>query len=89
MIASNRRFVTGLFGKICLGLIAATTTLTLAPKASANPGDLYVSDLATNSIVVYPPDFKLGDTPFKVDWAGTSVGQFFDDNQQIGVSVAF
>jgi hypothetical protein len=56
MIASNRRFVTGLFGKICLGLIAATTTLTLAPKASANPGDLYVSDLATNSIVVYRPD---------------------------------
>ena len=33
--------------------------------------------------------FKLGDTPYHVDWAGMSVGQFFDDNQQIGVSVAF
>jgi len=56
MIPSNRRFLTGLFGKICLGLIAATTALTLAPKVSANPGDLYVSDLATNSIIVYRPD---------------------------------
>jgi hypothetical protein len=56
MIPSNRRFLTGLFGKICLGLIAATSALTLAPKVSANPGDLYVSDLATNSIIVYRPD---------------------------------
>jgi hypothetical protein len=34
-------------------------------------------------------NFKLGDTPFRVDWAGTAVGQFFEDNQQIGLSVAF
>jgi hypothetical protein len=34
-------------------------------------------------------NFKLGDTPFQVDWSGTSVGQFFDDNQQISLRVAF
>ncbi len=33
--------------------------------------------------------FKLGETPFKVDWAGTAVGQFFDDNQQLSLSAAF
>lgn len=33
--------------------------------------------------------FKLGDTPFHVDWAGTAVGQFFNDNQQLSLSVAF
>lgn len=33
--------------------------------------------------------FKLGDTPFKLDWAGTAVGEFFDDNQQITLNVAF
>ena len=56
MIPINRRLLTGLLGKICLGLFAATTALTLAPKVSANPGDLYVSDLASNSIIVYRPD---------------------------------
>lgn len=34
-------------------------------------------------------NFKMGDTPFRVDYAGTAVGQFFDDNHQIGLSVAF
>ena len=34
-------------------------------------------------------NFKLGATPFQVDWAGTAVGQFFDDNQQISLRVAF
>ena len=34
-------------------------------------------------------NFELGDTPFQIDWAGTSVGQFFDDNQQISLRVAF
>ena len=33
--------------------------------------------------------FRLGDTPFHVDWAGTAVGQFFEDNQQLSLSVAF
>ncbi|MEO6969868.1 MAG: putative Ig domain-containing protein [Chthoniobacterales bacterium] len=58
MIPINRRLLTGLLGKICLGLFAATTALTLAPKVSASPipGDLYVSDLASNSIIVYRPD---------------------------------
>jgi len=33
--------------------------------------------------------FKLGPTPFKLDWAGTVVNDFFDDNQQVTLSVAF
>lgn len=34
-------------------------------------------------------NFKLGDRPFAVDWAGTHVGQFFDDNQQVSLHIAF
>jgi hypothetical protein len=33
--------------------------------------------------------FKLGATPFHFDWAGTAVGEFFDDNQQVSLRVAF
>ncbi|MGE5176684.1 MAG: PorV/PorQ family protein [Hyphomicrobiales bacterium] len=33
--------------------------------------------------------FKLGDRPFALDWAGTHVGQFFDDNQQVSLHVSF
>jgi hypothetical protein len=42
--------------KLSLSLFAAAIAFTLAPRASADPGDLYVSDLATNSIIVYKPD---------------------------------
>jgi hypothetical protein len=34
-------------------------------------------------------NIKLGDRPFMVDWAGTHVGEFFDDNQQVSLSIAF
>ncbi|HET9253137.1 MAG TPA: PorV/PorQ family protein [Candidatus Eisenbacteria bacterium] len=34
-------------------------------------------------------NFKLGATPFRFDWAGTAVGEFFDDNQQVTLHVAF
>jgi hypothetical protein len=34
-------------------------------------------------------NFKLGSTPFAFDWAGTGVGEFFDDNQQVSLRVAF
>lgn len=34
-------------------------------------------------------NFKLGATPFSFDWAGTAVGEFFDDNQQVSLRVAF
>ena len=34
-------------------------------------------------------NFKVGDTPFHFDYAGTAVGQFFNDNQQVSLSVAF
>ena len=34
-------------------------------------------------------NFKLGDRPFALDWAGTHVGEFFDDNQQVSLSIEF
>jgi hypothetical protein len=33
--------------------------------------------------------FNLGDLPLNFDWAGTHVGEFFDDNQQFSLRVAF
>ncbi len=34
-------------------------------------------------------NFKLGDRPLALDWAGTHVGEFFDDNQQVSLHIAF
>jgi Type IX secretion system protein PorV len=34
-------------------------------------------------------NFKLGDHPVTLDWAGQSVGQFFQDNQQVSLHIAF
>ena len=34
-------------------------------------------------------NFKLGERPFAIDWAGTHVGEFFDDNQQVSLSIEF
>lgn len=34
-------------------------------------------------------NFKLGDRPLSLDWAGTHVGEFFDDNQQVSLHIAF
>lgn len=34
-------------------------------------------------------NFKLGDHPLSLDWAGQSVGQFFQDNQQVSLRIAF
>ena len=34
-------------------------------------------------------NFKLGATPFRFDWAGMAVGEFFDDTQQVSLHVAF
>ncbi len=34
-------------------------------------------------------NFKLGDRPLSFDWAGTHVGQFFEDNQQVSLRIAF
>ena len=34
-------------------------------------------------------DFKMGDRPVSFDWAGTHIGQFFSDNQQFSLSIAF
>ncbi|HEX7079190.1 MAG TPA: PorV/PorQ family protein [Candidatus Eisenbacteria bacterium] len=34
-------------------------------------------------------NFKLGDRPFALDWAGTHVGQFFDDTQQVSLHISF
>jgi len=34
-------------------------------------------------------NFKMGDRPVTFDWAGTHVGQFFSDNQQVSLRLAF
>ncbi len=34
-------------------------------------------------------NFNLGDVPVSFDWAGTQVGEFFNDNQQFSLRVAF
>ena len=34
-------------------------------------------------------NFKMGDRPFALDWAGTHVGDFFDDTQQVSLHIAF
>jgi len=34
-------------------------------------------------------NFKLGERPLSFDWAGTHMGQFFDDNQQVSLKIAF
>ncbi len=34
-------------------------------------------------------NFKMGDRPLSFDWAGTHVGQFFGDNQQVSLRLAF
>jgi hypothetical protein len=34
-------------------------------------------------------NFKLGERPLSFDWAGTHVGQFFSDNQQVSLRIAF
>jgi hypothetical protein len=34
-------------------------------------------------------NFKLGDRPLSLDWAGTHLGDFFDDNQQVSLHIAF
>jgi hypothetical protein len=33
--------------------------------------------------------FTLGDRPFAFDWAGTHLGDFFDDNQQVSLHISF
>src|SRR3989442_14118054 len=34
-------------------------------------------------------NFKMGDRPLSFDWAGTHVGEFFNDNQQVSLKIAF
>jgi len=34
-------------------------------------------------------NFKMGDRPLTLDWAGTHVGEFFNDNQQVSLSISF
>ena len=56
MFPFNRWAIPAPVIKVGLTLFAVATALTLAPDASAAPGDLYASDLLTNSIVVYKPN---------------------------------
>lgn len=52
----NPRSLFALLRKISLASYAVASALTFANQASAAPGDLYVSDLLSNSILVYKPD---------------------------------
>jgi len=60
----------------------------------------YVGQLALNSADRQPDylysfsygaglNFKMGDRPLSFDWAGSHVGQFFSDNQQVSLRLAF
>ncbi|HEY3663744.1 MAG TPA: hypothetical protein VGL24_11370 [Chthoniobacterales bacterium] len=52
----NPRPIFSLLAKIGVSSCAVLTALLCVGQVSAAPGDLYVSDLASNSIVVYKPD---------------------------------
>jgi len=58
-------------------------------------GQLALSDESRQSNYLYSYNygaglnFKLGDRPLQFDWAGTHVGEFFDDNQQVSLRIAF
>ena len=53
---SNRRSKLDLRAKLLIVLLATAALSTFTSNAFAAAGDLFVSDLATNSIVVYHPD---------------------------------
>src|SRR5450432_217866 len=52
----SQRAVLALSIKRAVALAATVTACALGPNAVADPGDLYVTDLATNSILVFAPD---------------------------------
>ncbi len=56
MLTLNSRPLFALLKKIGFSSGAVAAALLCASQASAAPGDLYASDLANNSIVVYKPD---------------------------------
>ena len=56
MFLLNRRDARALTSKIGIALCAVAAQLIFSATSSAVPGDLYVSDLATNSIVIYHED---------------------------------
>jgi glucose/arabinose dehydrogenase len=68
---------TGLF------LITLATALAFANPVSAAPGDLYVSDLATNSIVVYKPD---GSSSVFASGLNSPQGLVFDQEKNLFVA---
>src|SRR5262245_44155842 len=68
---------TGLF------LITLASALAFANPASAAPGDLYVSDLATNSIVVYKPD---GSSSVFASGLNSPQGLVFDQEHNLFVA---
>ena len=55
MFATSRRAPGALITKLSLALLAAAA-LAFTSRSLAGPGDLYVTDLATGSIIVYAPD---------------------------------
>lgn len=66
----------------CIALYAVATGFTLTSSSFAAPGDLYVTDLATGSIIVYAPD----GTPTTFDTGLTSPqGIAFDQAKNLYV----
>src|SRR2546423_15285756 len=81
MFANNPRFTSALISKLCLALFAGAA-LAVASKSLAEPGDLYVTDLATGSIIIYTPD----GTPTTFDTGLTSPqGIAFDQGKNLYV----
>src|SRR5438874_9261825 len=84
MFANNSRVTSALISKLCLALFASAA-LALTSKSLADPGDLYVTDLATGSIIVYTPD----GTPTTFDTGLTSPqGIAFDQDKNLYVADA-
>jgi sugar lactone lactonase YvrE len=71
--------------KIGLSSFAVVTALTFASSSFAAPGDLFVSDLATNSIVSYKPD---GSTSTFASGLNSPQGLAFDQAHNLFVADA-
>ena len=56
MFPLNRHSICSLFAKASIALCAVATGFTFTSSSFAGPGSLYVTDLASGSIIVYAPD---------------------------------
>ena len=56
MFPLNRQMKCVSLIRVSIALFAVAALCTIASRAFADPGDLYVTDLATGSVIVYAPD---------------------------------